>query len=129
MQIMQSWHFCNNENISPNSHRVAKIQAVVDYLKPKFIDVYKPCQQLSLDKYVILWRDRFLIKTYNPAKITKYRILVRVLCEAVTEYVCNFHVYAADGKKLEDTVLMFIESYKNIWYHIYQDNYYNSQYD
>ncbi|XP_014472553.1 PREDICTED: piggyBac transposable element-derived protein 4-like [Dinoponera quadriceps] len=126
VQIMQSWHFCNNENISHNSHRLAKIQPVVDYLKQKFIDVYKPCQQLSLDECVIPWRGRLSIKTYNPAKITKYGILVRVLCEAVTGYVCNFHVYAADGKKLEDTVLTVIEPYKNIWHQIYQDNYYNS---
>ena len=35
-------------------------------------------------------------------------------------------MYAANGKKLEDTVLMVIELYKNIWHQIYQDNYYNS---
>lgn len=29
-------------------------------------------------------------------------------------------------KKLEDIVLTVIEAYKNMWHHIYQDNYYNS---
>lgn len=43
VQIMQSWHFCNNENISHKSHRLAKIQPVLDYLKQKLNDVYKPC--------------------------------------------------------------------------------------
>ncbi|XP_047370485.1 uncharacterized protein LOC124957500 [Vespa velutina] len=49
LQIMQSWHFCNNYSISPNSHRLAKVQPVIDYLKQKFNDMYKPYQQLSLD--------------------------------------------------------------------------------
>lgn len=30
--------------------------------------------------------------------MTKYGILVNVLCEALTEYVSNFHVYANKGK-------------------------------
>ena len=124
VQIMQSWHFCNNDNIPHESHRLAKIQPVIDYFRRKFNDVYKPCQQLSLDESIIPWRGRLSIKTYNPAKITKYGILVRMLSEAVTGYVCNFDVYAADGKKLEDTAV--IEPYKNIWHQIYQDNYYNS---
>ncbi|KAI4483932.1 hypothetical protein M0802_013192 [Mischocyttarus mexicanus] len=105
MQIMQSWHFCNNDNIPHNAHKLAKIQPVIDYLQRKFNDVYKPDQQLSLDECIIPWRGRLSIKTYNLAKITKYGILLRILCEAVTGYICNFHVYAADGKKLEDMVL------------------------
>ncbi|GBN15228.1 PiggyBac transposable element-derived protein 4 [Araneus ventricosus] len=126
LQIMQSWHFCNNNDISPNSHRLVKVQPVIDYFKEKFNNVYKPDQQLSLDECVIPWRGRLSIKTYNPAKITKYGILVRVLSEARTGYVSNFCVYAADGKKLEETVLSVIGPYKNMWHHIYQDNYYNS---
>ncbi|XP_066585579.1 piggyBac transposable element-derived protein 4-like [Prorops nasuta] len=126
LQIMQSWHFCNNNDISPNSHRLVKVQPVIDYFKEKFNNVYKPDQQLSLDECIIPWRGRLSIKTYNPAKITKYGILVRVLSEARTGYVSNFCVYAADGKKLEKTVLSVIGQYKNMWHHTYQDNYYNS---
>nr|XP_012147783.1 PREDICTED: piggyBac transposable element-derived protein 4-like [Megachile rotundata] len=126
MQIMQSWHFCNNNNIPRNSHRLVKVQPVIDYLKEKFNNVYTPLQQLSLDECVISWRGRLSIRTYNPAKITKYGILVRMLCEAVTGYICNFHIYAADGNKLVDTVSTVIETFKNMWYQIYQDNYYNS---
>lgn len=39
VQIMQSWHFCNNDNIPHNLHRLAKIQPVIDYLKQKCNDV------------------------------------------------------------------------------------------
>ncbi|KAL6419812.1 hypothetical protein ACFW04_011177 [Cataglyphis niger] len=126
VQIMQSWHFCNNNDISPNSHRLVKVQPVIDYFKEKFNNVYKPDQQLSLDECLIPWRGRLSIKTYNPAKTTKYGILVRVLSEARTGYVSNFCVYAAEEKKLEETVLSVIGPYKNMWHHIYQDIYYNS---
>lgn len=126
VQIMQSWHFANNDNIPRNAHRLAKVQPVIDHLRRKFNDVYKPRQQLSLDECIIPWRGRLSIRTYNPGKITKYGILVRMVCEAVTDYICNFHIYAADGNKLEDTVLTVLEPYKNLWHEIYQDNYYNS---
>ncbi|KAI4476082.1 hypothetical protein M0804_013878 [Polistes exclamans] len=126
LQIMQSWHFCNNNDISPNLHRLVKVQPVIDYFKEKFNNVYKPDQQLSLDECLIPWRGRLSIRTYNPAKTTKYGILIRVLSEARTGYVSNFCVYAADGKILEETVLSVVGPYKNMWHHIYQDNYYNS---
>lgn len=126
VQIMQSWHFANNDNISRNAHRLAKMQPVIDYLRQKFNDVYKLRQQLSLDECIIPRRGRLSIRTYNPGKITKYGILVRMVCEAVAGYICNFHIYATDGNKLEDTVLTVIEPYKNLWHEIYQDNYYNN---
>ncbi|KAF8773055.1 hypothetical protein HNY73_015750 [Argiope bruennichi] len=45
--------------------------------------MYVPKQQLSLDEAMIPWRGRLKFKTYNPAKITKYGILVRMVCEKV----------------------------------------------
>ncbi|XP_017762860.1 PREDICTED: piggyBac transposable element-derived protein 4-like [Eufriesea mexicana] len=33
MQILQSWHFCNNEDIPTNSNRLVKVQPVINYLK------------------------------------------------------------------------------------------------
>ena len=126
MQILQSWYFCNNEDIPTNSNRLVKVQLVINYLKNRFIDVYKPCQQLSLDECIIPWRGKLSFRTYNPTKIVKYGILVRAVCEAHTGYICNFEVYACQGMKLENTILEVIDPYKNIWHHIYHDNYYNS---
>lgn len=53
VQIMQSWHFCIEDNIPHNAHKVVKIQPVIDYLQRKFNNVYKPNQQLSLDECII----------------------------------------------------------------------------
>ncbi|XP_048511375.1 uncharacterized protein LOC125500990 [Athalia rosae] len=72
LQIMQSWHFCHNNDIPPNSQRLTKMQPVIEYSKEKFNNVYKPDQQLSLDECSNPWRSRLTNKTYNPAKITRY---------------------------------------------------------
>ncbi|XP_076302331.1 uncharacterized protein LOC143220596 [Lasioglossum baleicum] len=94
--------------------------------KYKIMIVLMGQQQLSLDECIIPWRGRLSIKTYNTAKITKYGISVRAVSEACAGYLCNICVYTANGKKLEDTVLSVIEPCKNMWHHIYQDNYFNS---
>jgi hypothetical protein len=46
--------------------------------------------------------------------------------ESKTGYICNFEIYSGKSKKLEETILSILEPYKNMWYHLYQDNYYNS---
>ena len=51
---------------------------------------------------------------------------MRMVCEAVTGYICNMEIYSAEGKKLEDTVLSLLERNLGQNNHIYQDNFYNS---
>jgi hypothetical protein len=35
-------------------------------------------------------------------------------------------IYPAEGRKLEETIFSVVEPYLNLWYHVYQDDYYNS---
>ena len=75
---------------------------------------------------MIKWRGQLRFKTYNPRKLTKYGILVRMVSESETGYICNFEIYTGEGKKLQETVLSVLQPYLGSWHHIYQDNYYNS---
>jgi hypothetical protein len=61
---------------------------------------------------------------YNPGKI-KYGVLVRMVCEKVSGYICNMEIYAAERKKLEDTVLALSERNLGQNHHIYLENFYN----
>ena len=70
--------------------------------------VYSPKQELSLDEAIIPWRGRLAFRTYNPGKKMKYGLLVRMVCEAVSGYICNLEIYAAEGKKLQDTVVITV---------------------
>jgi len=51
---------------------------------------------------------------------------VRMVCEAVSGYICNMEIYSAEGKKLDDTVLSLLDRNLDQNHHIYQDNFYNS---
>ena len=87
---------------------------------------YTAQNKKSLDEAMIPWPGRLKFRTYNPGKITKYGVLARMVCEAVSGYICNMEIYSAEGKKLEDTVLSLLGGNLGLNHHIYQDNYYNS---
>jgi len=97
-----------------------------EYFVQKFRSVYNPKLELSLDEAMIPWRGRLKFRTYNPGKITKYGVLVRMVCEAVSGYICNMEIYSAEGKKLEETVLSLLDRNLGQNHHIYQDNFYNN---
>jgi hypothetical protein len=63
-------------------------------------------------------------RKYNPGKITKYGVLVRMMCEAASGYICNMEIYSAEGKKLKDTVLSLLDRNFDQNHHISQDNFY-----
>jgi len=124
--IWQAWHFSDNSQQTQDSGRLFKIWPVYEYFAHKFRSVYSPKQELSLDESMIPWRGRLKFRTYNPGKITKYGVLVRMVCEAVSGYVYNMEIYSAEGKKLEDTVLSLLDRNLDQNHHLYQDNFYNS---
>ena len=97
-----------------------------EYFVQKFRSIYSPKQELSLDEAMIPWWGRLKFKAYNPGKITQYGVLVRMVCEAVSCYICNMEIYLAEGKKLADTVLSLLGGNLGLNHRIYQDNYYNS---
>ena len=125
-QIWQSWHFSDNSRIISDG-KLAKIKPILDYLSPKFLNVYKPKQQLSLDESIIPWRGRLAFRVYNPGKIIKYGILVRMVCEATSGYICNMQIYTAEGLSLIQTIETSLEPHSNKWHHVYMDNFYNSK--
>jgi hypothetical protein len=60
-----------------------------------------------LDEAVIPWRGRLHIRTYNPAKLTKYGLLVCVVTESTSGYIGNLKIYAAERMRLEETIFSF----------------------
>ena len=90
------------------------------------MSIYSPKQELSLDEGMIPWWGCLKFRTYSPEKITKYGVLVRLVCEAVSSYIFNVGIYSAEGKKLEDTMLSLLDRNLGQNHHVCQDNYYNS---
>ena len=74
---------------------------------------------------MIPWRGRLRIRTYNPGKLTKYGLLVRMVTESTSAYILNLEIYAGEEKKLQETIFTLLEPYLDQNYHVYQGNYYN----
>ena len=90
-QVWNSWHFSNNDEADLRADRLQKINPLLDYFLPKFKEVYKPKRELSLDESIMPWRGRLCFKIYNASKLNKYGILIRMVCEATSGYICNFN--------------------------------------
>ena len=89
---------------------------------------YIPNREISLDGSMLRWWGRLRFHIYNVSKITKYDILVRIVCESLTGYICNLQIYDGKCRPLTETVGFLLEPYEGKGYHLYQDNYYNSVY-
>ena len=72
------------------------------------------------------WRGRLRFRVYNPSKITKYGILVQMVCESSTGYICNLQIYDGKCGPLTETVSFLLQPYEGKVYDLYKDNYYNS---
>jgi hypothetical protein len=105
--IWQSWHFSDSQQ-TQDAGRLFSIWTVYEYFLQKLRSLYSPKQELSLDEAMIPWQGCLKFRMYNPAKITKYGVLVRMVCEAASGYICNMEIYAAEGK-MENTVLSLLE--------------------
>lgn len=125
-QIWAAWHFSNNAEADLSADRLQKVRPILDYFLPKFKNVYKPKRELSLDESIMAWRGRLVFKVYNASKINKYGVLIRMVCEATSGYVCNLRVYSGQGYPLQATILHLLDPYLNLWHHVYMDNFYNS---
>ena len=68
----------------------------------------------------IPWRGCLKFMMCDWGKITKYTVLVRMVCEAVRGYICEIKIYAAEGQKLDDTVLSIVYRKLGQNHHIYQ---------
>jgi hypothetical protein len=87
--IWQSWHFSDSSQQTQVSGWLFKIWLMHEYFVQKFRSIYNPKQELSLDEATMPWQGCLKFRTYNPGKVTKYVVLVRMMCEVVSGYICN----------------------------------------
>ena len=126
-QLIQRYlHFSDNNAAGTNEDRLYKIRTILDIVVNKFRTNYIPDREISRDEGMLGWRGRLRFRVYNPSKITKYGILVRMVCESSTGYICNLRIYDGKCGPLTEMVGSLLEPYEGKGYHVYQDNYYNS---
>jgi hypothetical protein len=112
--------------IGTNEDRPYKIRPILDTVVNNFKSNYIPEREISLHECMLVWRGHLRFCVYNPGKITKYGILVWMVCESMSGCICNVQIYDGKGRPLTETIGLLLEPYEGKCYHLYEDNYYNS---
>jgi len=102
-----------------------KIHTILDIVVNNFRTNYIPDRDISLDEGMLGWRGHLRFRLHNSGKITKYGILVQVVCESSTGYICNLQICNGKYGPLTEMVGFLLEPYEGKGCHLYQDNCYN----
>ncbi|XP_014676879.1 PREDICTED: piggyBac transposable element-derived protein 4-like [Priapulus caudatus] len=135
--LMQFLHFVDNTTFDADndpSPKLFKLQPVLDYIAEKFVSVYTPEREISIDESLMLWKGRLGWKQYIPIKRDRFGIKSFELCESSSGYIWKFIVYTGkeanlkrDGKLLSTSVVLDLaEDLLDKGYKIYMDNFYSS---
>jgi hypothetical protein len=89
-------HFNDSTAIGTKEDRLYKIRPILDTAVNNFKTNYIPEREISLDEGMLGWGGRLRFHVYIRSKITKYGILVRLVCESMSGSICNMQIY--DGK-------------------------------
>ena len=103
-----------------------KICTILDIVVNNFRTNYIPDREISLHEGMLGCWGHLRFRVYNPGKITKYGILVWMVCESSTGCICNLQIYDGKCGPLTEMVGFLLEPYEGKGYHLYPDNYYNS---
>jgi hypothetical protein len=136
-EISRYLHFVDSQTLPARGedghHRLQKVKNVVDAVKEKFLLVYKPSQNISVDEAMIPFKGRSSMKQYIPKKPIKRGFKIWVAADT-NGYFLDLQVYvgkAADGVTTEHglgerVVLELTKPFREKWYHIYCDNFFTS---
>ena len=112
-QLIQRYlHFNDNNAAGTNNDRLYKIRTILGIVV-----------EVSLDEGTLTWQGRLRFHVYNPSKITKYGVLVLMVSESSTGYICNLQTYDGKCGPFTETVGFLLEPYEGKGYHLYEDNY------
>lgn len=139
-QIKRYLHYCDDsvailDREHPEYDKLHKVRMLIDYLKAKFIALYCPHEEVSVDECMIPYVGRWSGKCYDSSKPIKWGIKVWMACDAKSGYAFNLDVYCGTDKDFVDlnsvnksaaVVLKLVQSLWDKGYHIFTDRYYTS---
>jgi hypothetical protein len=96
--------------------RLSIIWPVLDYFQQKFRSVYnqKNCHLIQQWTHGwVTWNLKVQSRESN-----KYGVLVKMVCEAASGHICKMYIYAAEGQKLEDSIITFRQKVRPVSSHL-----------
>lgn len=132
-------HYANNEMDRPVRNdaeydHLWKIRPLMQICEPRYLQVYGPRCELSIDESIVKFKGRVSFRQYLPAKPYKWGIKQFVLCESKTGYALRFLTYTGKGSLVpengftitESICLSLLDGFENRGHKVYTDNYYTS---
>ena len=130
-------HFSNSSKEpargDANYNSLFKVRAVLDYVRSKCENNFKPTKNIAVDEGMIGFRGRLSFRQYMPAKPTKYGIKVWMAADSSNGYVLNFDVYLGKEANQQrifglgyDVVTKLVRPFMNKNHHVYFDNFFSS---
>ena len=133
-------HFADNVNYDANNRnrdRLFKIREMTDMINQRCRAVYAPCEDLSLDESLVLFKGRLLFKQYIKTKRARFGIKLYELC-TYNGIMLNFMIYHGNQEaalvqppgynwlQTERIPLILLEPYLGNGHTVYFDNYYTT---
>ena len=102
LEIHRYLHFAYNTSMSSYGtmtyDRSGKIRPVVSYLNSRFLALYNPHCQVSIDKAMVKFKGQSSMKQYMPKKPTKRGFKVWMRADATNGFVSQLEVYTGKVK-------------------------------
>ena len=134
-EIHRFLHFVDNRTLlqhgDPGYDRLGKVRPMIKMLQERFLEVYQPHCEVSIDEAMIPFQGRSTLKQFMPAKPIKRGIKVWCRADAHNGYMCEVQVYTGKSDSAESglgkrVVLDLARRLEGKKYHLYFDNFFSS---
>ena len=128
-------HFADNTTLVPRGQpghdRLGKVRPVMEKVSERFLSLYNPHCENSMDEAMLRFEGRSSLKQYMPAKPVKRGIKVWCRADAHNGYLCEYEVYTGRSEGVQDglgkrVVLGLSQKLEGLRYHLYFDNFFSS---
>lgn len=133
--ISRYLHFADNSQLASEGESgydcLGKVREIMSMISERFLAVYKPHCENSIDEAMIKFQGRSSMKQFMPGKQIKRGIKVWCRADAHNGFLCEYQVYTGRsgggesglGKRV---VLDLSEKLQSQYYHLYFDNFFTS---
>ena len=132
-EITRYLHFVDNTGLptpgSPGYDRLRKVRPILDCIAERFLNLYNPNCECSIDEAMIPYKGRSSMKQYVPLKPVRRGFKVWVRADSKNGYVSEFQEYIGKQGVSEDglgarVVKDLTEKLHNKYHHVYIDNFF-----
>ena len=134
-EISQYFHFVDNTTLrlpgSEGYDRIGKVRPILIYIAERFLTLYNPNRDCSINEAMILYKGRSSMKQHIPLKPVRRGFKVWMRADSCTGFVSEFQVYVGKEGEAEDglgarVIKDLTQNIKNKYHHVYCDNFFTS---